>query len=315
MATLLTNAPDYRPTVGWVLEQMDKIPVVKLAQLTGVNQRYLYAIKKAEFNEITPKIWEQLITASQQDMDNAWVLAGTENLSIAAGTFNKAQNERLCLGLTGETGFGKSQSAKLYRQKNTDVVYVHCDTEMTKIDFLGAIFRELQTAPQHRGTNAHHGVKNIVATMVSTMKKPLLIIDDAGKLKNSTFRMFQLLFDEAAGRMGFVLLGVPEFKKKVFSHANRGVFCYKEIARRIGWLELGGIYQRDVAAICQKNGVLDPSAISYFCDHVGDFDTLKRMVKAAKSAADKENTTVTREFLAQRVGKSVENYRVSYVLN
>lgn len=310
LATALNN---YTPQIQWVLEQLDKTPVMKLAQATGINQRYLYAVKNSKYDEITPNVWQQISAASEADLDNAWVLAKTENFSTAVGVFHKAQTERLCLALTGETGFGKTQSAKQYRSRNTNVVYVHCNTEMTKLDFLTTIMRDLEIAPQHRGTNAHQNVKTIMAKM-RDMKNPLLIIDDAGKLRDSAFRMFQLLFDESAGRVGFVLLGVPEFKTKVFANAKKGTFCYKEIARRIGWLSMVGIYQNDVAAICGKNGITDETAISYFVDNIGDFDTLRRMIRAAKTTADKLGVTVTRNFLAEKIGASVENYRVSEVI-
>jgi len=213
---------------------------------TGINRAYLYAIKKGDFVNIKKRQFDQLDAAMEKqtgDNTEGWQVALTTNLSIASGTLKKAQTERLCLALTGTTGFGKTEACKLYRRKNSDVVYVHCNTEMTKVGFLDAIAIDLSIPHGHRGITAEARLKAIIRFLLK-LKSPLLVIDDAGKLRDSAFRMFQILFDEAAGRIGFVLTGVPEFRSKVFKLADKGVFCYKEIARRIGWIELSSIFQK-----------------------------------------------------------------------
>ena len=281
---------------------------------TSLNRNYLYAIKRGDFENIKKNHLDLLDAYSAKHADentDGWQVALTTNLSIASGTLKKAQTERLCLALTGTTGFGKTEACKLFRRKNAGVVYIHCNTEMTKTGFLDGIAADLSIGYGQRGYSVEARIKAIIRNLMK-VDKPLLIIDDAGKLRDSAFRMFQILFDESAGRIGFVLTGVPEFRKKVFKQADKGVFCYKEIARRIGWVELSAIFVKDVAAICHKNGIMDESAISYLCDNIGDYDTLRRTIKAAQSAATKQKTDVTRALLSGLNG-SITNYRVSYV--
>lgn len=299
-----------------ITQMMDSTPLAKVESLTGINKRYLYDIKAGRTNAITSDNWRKaqdyFNQPQPQEDTKAWQVAVTRNLSIAAGTFRRAQTEKLCLALTGTTGFGKTVSAKLYRQKTGGVIYVHCNTEMTKSSFLDGLLRDLGVAPQHRGVTTEAKIHTIIRTVLK-LEHPLFIIDDAGKLRDSAFRMFQILFDEAAGRAGFVLTGVPEFKQKVFQRADKGTFCYREIARRISWVSLDSIYRQDVESVCQKNGITDESAISYLCDNVGDFDTLKRLIKSAKTAVNTNGGTIDRAFFAHTVGVDVVNYRVSYI--
>jgi hypothetical protein len=297
-----------------VIQLMDNTPHAKVESLLGINKRYLYDIKAGRTNNITPDNWRkaQDYFSNAHEDTKTWQVAVTRNLSIATGTFKRAQTEKLCLALTGTTGFGKTESAKLYRQKTGGVIYVHCNTEMTKSSFLDGILKDLGVAPQHRGITTEAKIHTTIRTILK-LENPLFIIDDAGKLRDSAFRMFQILFDEAAGRVGFVLTGVPEFKQKVFRNADKGVFCYREIARRIGWVSLDTINRQDVESICHKNGITDASAISYLCDNVGDFDTLKRLIKAAKTVVNTEGGVIDRAFFASTVGMAVENYRVSYI--
>jgi DNA transposition AAA+ family ATPase len=300
-----------------VAQTMSTMPHSKVESLLMVNRRYLYDIKAGRTNTVPASEWRKIqeFYATYTEgpvVTKDWHIAETANFSVAVGVFQKAQSQKLCLALTGTTGFGKTESAKIYRQKTGGVVYVHCNTEMTKTQFLDAILLDLGIAPQHRGGNTQEKITTIVRAIVK-LENPLLIIDDAGKLRDSAFRMFQILFDEAAGRVGFMLLGVPEFKDKVFHHANKGTFCYREIARRIGWASMGDIRKSDVKNICQKNGITDESAISYLCDNAGDFDTLKRLVKAAKTAANTEGVEINRAFFSDTVGSAFENYRVSFI--
>lgn len=305
---------NYLTYTRFVAQELDNKTTNVVETDLGINRAYLYAIKKGDFVNIKKHHFDLLdaaIERQRNDNTEGWQVALTTNLSIASGTLKKAQTERLCLALTGTTGFGKTEACKLYRRKNSDVVYIHCNTEMTKSGFLDGIAADLSIPHGHRGYSVEARFKAII-THLMKLKNPLLIIDDAGKLRDSAFRMFQILFDESAGRIGFVLTGVPEFRQKVFKLADKGVFCYKEIARRIGWVELSSIFVKDVAAICHRNGIIDDSAISYLCDNIGDYDTLRRTIKAAQSAATKQDVAVTRALLSGLNG-AITNYRVSFV--
>ncbi len=300
----------------FVNELLETKRVVEVEALTKMNKRYLYEIKKGQFDNIKKEHLDKLDavmqTKNDAEIDINWKISATTNLSISLTTFLKAQDGRLCLALTGTTGFGKTAACKRYRHKTADVIYVHANTEMTKVGFLDAIAADLSIPHYQRGYSVEVRLKTIVRFMLK-LQKPLLIIDDAGKLRDSAFRMFQILFDEAAGRIGFVLTGVPEFRQKVFKCADKGIFCYKEIARRIGWVELDSIYQKDVLSICHENGINDESAISYLCDNIGDFDTLKRTICTAKAVAAKRGINITRSLLAE-LNKDITNYRVSRVV-
>jgi DNA transposition AAA+ family ATPase len=311
------NLVDIKDLALKVVQTMTTMPHSKAESLLKVNRRYLYDIKAGRNNVVPASEWRKIqdyfsTYAEEHVVATDWQIANTQNFGIAVGVFQKAQSQKLCLALTGTTGFGKTESAKRYRQKTGGVVYVHCNTEMTKTQFLDAILLDLGIAPQHRGGNTQEKITSIIRAIVK-LENPLLIIDDAGKLRDSAFRMFQILFDESAGQVGFALTGVPEFKKKVFLLADKGTYCYREIARRIGWISMGDIRKTDIENICQKNGITDESAISYLCDNVGDFDTLKRLVKAAKTAANTEGVEINRAFFANTVGSAFENYRVSFV--
>jgi AAA domain len=311
----MTNNDNLIQYTRFVTAQLESGTVAELEHFTGVNRAYLYDIKKGDFSKVKKTHLDKIdaaIETTKGTNTEGWQLAQTKNWNIAAGTLAKAQNDKLCLALTGSTGFGKTAACVQYRKKHADVVYVHCNTEMTKVGFLDAIATDLSIPYQHRGIRAESRIKAIIK-FLSKHNQPLLIIDDAGKLRDSAFRMFQILFDESNAQIGFLLTGVPEFRQKVFKLADKGVFCYKEIARRIGWIELSDIFQSDVVAICHKNGIVDNSAISYLCDNIGDYDTLKRLIKTAQTAATKANTTVTRTLFAE-LNKSITNYRVSKVL-
>jgi DNA transposition AAA+ family ATPase len=312
----MTNNDNLIAYTRFVTAQLENKTVAELEQFTGVNRAYLYDIKKGDFSKVKKTHLDKMDAAMESAKGlntEGWQMAKTKNSSIIYGALGKAQNDKLCLALTGKTGFGKTAICKLYRRKNADVVYVHCNTEMTKLGFLQAIATDVSLPNAHNHRSVESLIKAIVRYL-SRFNKPLLVIDDAGKLRDSAFRMFQILFDESAGHIGFILMGVPEFQQKVFKLADKGTFCYKEIARRIGWIELKDIYQADIMAICHENGIRDEEAIVYLSQNVGDFDTLRRMITAALSAAKKQGIDlITRHFLAQ-LNNNITNYRVSKVV-
>jgi type II secretory pathway predicted ATPase ExeA len=89
--------------------------------------------------------------------------------------------------------------------------------------------------------------------------KPLLIIDEADKLRPAALRSLIPLYNNLEGQLGLVIMGTDNLEKEI----KRGVkFNQKgmdEIDSRFGrnFIHLMGATKNDVVRICEANGITD----------------------------------------------------------
>ena len=90
------------------------------------------------------------------------------------------------------------------------------------------------------------------------MDRPLVIIDEAGKITHTMILYLQVLKDKTHLSCGYVLAGMPYFKANLIKLANKQREGYGEFLRRINiWHELEGLSRDEVKFICAKSGIND----------------------------------------------------------
>ncbi len=122
-----------------------------------------------------------------------------------------------------------------------------------------------------------------ITRRLNELSDPLLIIDEADKLKDGILNFFKTLYNKCPGA-GFVLAGTPYFKKRVSNGARRDKQAYKEIYSRLGgeFVALKPIGNKDIKQICSANGVSDGAAINFISENChGDLRVVERLIKKA----------------------------------
>lgn len=170
---------------------------------------------------------------------------------------DKARKYHFMIGLTADTGMGKTTAISAYsRRKN--VFYVCYDKTMNPRQFFISLLREL--AYPFDG-NLNEMIAR-AADELNRMESPLLIIDEAGKLNQTMILYLHVLRDKIKGNCGVVLAGMPYFKDNMQRMASKEKEGYAEFLRRINlWHSFVGLQPKEIEDICIRNGITTPERI------------------------------------------------------
>lgn len=96
-------------------------------------------------------------------------------------------------------------------------------------------------------------------------RKPLLIVDEADKLRPSALRWFITLYNELEDKMAVVIAGTENLEKTISKGVKYNKLGFDEISSRFGRKfinNLLGARKEDVELICRANGIDDKAMIS-----------------------------------------------------
>ena len=260
-----------------------------------LSSAHIINYREGNWDKISEKeFWRIAAMAGVTD----WQDCATQNFGIAMGLLRAAQEDSRMLGLEGFTGSGKTHALRMYARKNASAYYILADAEMNKKRFLSAILRAIRVKADDWGGNSSEMIETICRKL-SAESRPVLIIDDAGKLSDPLIRMIQIIYDRTEGRAGIVIAGTEYLRTMVDKKARRNTMGYREFRRRIAWWErMEEPTKNDIREVCKVNGVTDPEAISFFQKAIADFGTLRNMVTNARKKAEQTGLSVTRELVS-----------------
>ena len=269
------------------------------ARQLGMSAAHIINFRKGDWAKISRQHFNRLLASAGL---SDWRDFMTENLKIASAVLAEAQENSRFLVLTGYTGSGKTHTLRLYAAKTKKAYYLLADSEMNKSRFLLSIIQAIGIHPNEAGTNSGQRLEAI-ARKLNGEDRPLLIVDDAGKLSDPNLRMLQIIYDRTEGRAGILMAGTEYLKESIDKKARRNKMGFRELRRRVAyWQEMDKMRPKDVRTICEGNGIADSSAISYLSSACSDFGTLRNMITNALTLADKEGVEVTRELLTRMNG-------------
>ena len=226
-----------------------------LATQAGVSPATLSKIEHRKWDDIDEKLWRK-IWLRVNDKD-AQKLFTTNDFKTVQKTCEYAQKNHAMLGLTADTGLGKTTALTAYSMRK-NVFYVPYDKTMAPKHFFTALLREMGIAFEG---NIHQLV-NKIADELNTLSNPLLIIDEAGKITHTMILYLHVLRDKTIKNCGIVLAGMPYFQSNLTKMASKQKEGYAEFLRRINlWQSLAGLSGAEIKAICESYDITDPEAL------------------------------------------------------
>ena len=225
------------------------------ASRCDVSDATMTALTKEKWDSLSDEMLMKLWNFVNRDKYNN-LYQSYDFLSIYKAC-DKARKYRLMVGVTADTGMGKTTALRTYsRQKN--VFYVSYDKTMNAGQFFVSLLREL-SLPFCCSLN---DMMNFAADKLNRLEAPLLIIDEAGKLTHSMILYLQVLRDKTCGNCGIVLAGMPYFKVNMQKNAAREKEGYAEFLRRINvWHDFIGLQPKEIEEICVMHGIRNKSKI------------------------------------------------------
>lgn len=231
-----------------------------------------------------PDLWAQIsnekwLLAEKWAGVTAWQLCQTRNVRRVFAICNDAKANHKALAVSDEPGCGKSASLRWYADVNPAVYYVECEEYWTKKVFLQKIVTAM-------GGNTEGSISELVDTVIDGLlsdSSPLLILDEADKLKDNVLSLFKTFYNKTDNRAGFVLCGAPYFQQRVIKGCNRDKQAYKEIRSRLGgeFIKMVPLQKKELEDICLLNGV-PAENVGEVLDRLGkatDLRVVKRVIE------------------------------------
>jgi len=248
----------------------------KLAVRLGISSANVSNMINGKWDRISDEMWQKV--AARLDLREAWNTAETRTFKKLTQLMDVAQKRSMSIAIVGDAGAGKTHAYKHFEQTRENVIYVQCAFHFTQRTFIAELLRAL--GKESAGLRLVEMIQLAVRTL-QRMNKPLVILDEADKLKDSPFMLYIDLYNQLEGHAGFVLSGAPFLKIQIEKNAKRDKRGYREILSRIGrrFILAEPATLADIKKICQANGLADADYNRIYAESGGDLRRVKRVVE------------------------------------
>lgn len=233
----------------------------RLATKIGISGATLSNLMKEElWHTISDEMWTKIATETKFK-EGEWQAAPTTNYKMMFTLLRNSQRMSTATLVCDEPGWGKSFSCDNYQRTGKNVFKVECEEHFTRKVFLDKLMKSMGLSGF--GMKATDQLEAI-CDHLKTLQKPLVIIHHNARPKDSTMMIFIAMYNALENYCGFMMCGTKALGNYIEKNAHRNKLGYKELYSRLGRnvLRLEQPSKRDVAMICNANGVTDEVEIT-----------------------------------------------------
>jgi hypothetical protein len=274
-----------KPSLTHEQKQAISAKLLEAYALSGVQSRAKYAtrigITSSDFSNIASAKWasnDKLVghgkwlriarsigfefTAAEK-----WVTARTETFITISKQLEVCQQESLAAIFCDRAGIGKTHAAKEYANTHANAFYINGGLSPNRFRFARAL-------AQAAGLDAKGSAEDVLEDFMYYMKsieRPILIIDEAGDMDNSTYRLLKRLYNELEFHCGFYMMGAPDLKKRIEASIRLRRNSFEEVYSRFGGRYIQVVpsepnaqrkfLEAQVMQVCKANGLTDPERL------------------------------------------------------
>ena len=239
--------------------ELKQINKSQLAKVIGISPSIIGWIESGQADNVSEEMLQSIINILKPD--DGWQKIGTSNYESIHAICKQNQSQALMSAVIGYPGAGKTTALMDYYRTTKNAYYVECINSMNRHDFLNAILANM-------GVTFVGSVHDIVKLIIKTLNKqdkPLLIIDEAGKVGTSVMLDLHDIRNATMGNASFVLAGCDYFKTDIEKWVARDKKGYPEFhSRVVNWHKLERPTKAEINAICRENGIAKPETIKEF---------------------------------------------------
>ena len=248
--------------------------------LNGTSTATVSKMLSGQWDTISDELWRAVAAQIGHDT-SAWQIVKTGAYKRMAFLMEQAKEESLVIAITGFAGCGKTEAIKSYAKGRQNVYHLMCSEYWNRPTFINKLLRAL-------GKDVGGSVSDQMDAIVETLNSadaPLIILDEADKLRDQVLYFFISLYNQLEGHCGIIMVATEYLKNRIERGVRLKKKGYEEIYSRIGrkFVQLQVINGEDIAAVCKANGVNDPKTIQEIIAGAEcDLRRVKRAVWAAK---------------------------------
>ncbi len=221
----------------------------ELATMLEISDAVISNIKNSKWESIEDKVWRKVWNLVNPE--NAGGLYNTRDYETIVNACNAARSVKYMVGITADTGMGKTTCLSAYAMR-PNVFYYYLDGTVTPRIFLKDMLRIMGV--KFEGTL--NAMLNRIAEELNTIANPIVMVDECGKMSAKMMLLLHSLRDKTIGNAGFVLAGMPSWQSDLCRAVDRGKSGYGEFHRRINiWVTLDGLTWDEIKTVLTDNGI------------------------------------------------------------
>lgn len=259
-----------------VAKMADKLSQKKIAVKAGVSAATINHMINENWDLIKAEMWRKVQVALKIDL--GWNHADTANYHNMIQLLTQVKAGCLSISVSMKEGRSKSHTYKRFERITENVIYVECKNYWTKKTYVQSLLRSA-------GLSSEGTVGELIENFIEhvrTLHKPLIIVDQADKLKDPQLDLFMDFYNDLEGHCAFILSGVPALQKRILKGVQRDKIGYRELYSRVGrkFISLPDATLKDITAVCNANGIDDEdSIVEIYNGSEGDMRRVKREIE------------------------------------
>ncbi len=235
----------------------------KVAKKCNISEGALSTILNGKYGADEKTMLGKIATAlNYKDID--WtIVRELRNYKTIAQAVEDAQSDKLWLGVSSKAGGGKTGTLEdiFNRDMTGSIVFIQAE-EWSARQFLTQIIVKTLGLTALKGKyKKNDELLGIICDYFNeqAFNNPVLLIDEADKLKPAALRKLIPLFNKTEDRLGVVISGTENLKKEIKQGVRLAKKGYDEIDSRFGrdYISMKGATEKEVYAICSANGIND----------------------------------------------------------
>lgn len=280
----------------------------KVAQQCGINVGALSTIMAGKYGADESKMLAKIATALDYKELDWHVVRSIGNYKRIAQAVEDAKREKMWFAVSNKAGSGKTGTLEdIFNQDTTGSVFFVQAQEWSARQLLVQLASKTIGLSHLKGKYKTNGeLLQLICDFFNeqTFNQPVLLIDEADKLRPAALRLLIPLFNKTEDRLGVVISGTENLKKEIQQGVRLSKKGYDEVESRIGrtYITLNGATETEFYQICGANGLTDeliqarlwgeiekvkkPTAVrtpkgskEILVEYAEDFRRIKRLIK------------------------------------
>jgi hypothetical protein len=226
--------------------------------LKGISASTISQVKNNNWELLSERMWHH-IARQVGFYCGEWQPADTSAYLLLRILFSDAQHYAMAYGIVIGTGLGKTFTAMHYMRENDNTIYISGCEDYNRKSFMTAL---LKSAGIEGSGTVPQMIQQFTGHVLS-LEEPLLIIDDADKLKDRVLHLLLLIASELSGKAGIAIMGGEQLRVRIIEGSREKKPGFEAIFNSIGrrFITLGSIGPKDAELICHANGIFDDDVI------------------------------------------------------
>lgn len=231
----------------------------QLSKMLGISAAIFTFIEKGQHESLSEEMLNVIINALKPN--DGYTIIGTANYESIQGVCKQSQDNALMNAVIGYTGAGKSTALYDYYRLSQNVYYLECSNSMNRKEFLTAVLANMGVS----FVGSVHEMVKLICKQLNRQEKPLVIIDEAGKINTKILLDLHDIRNATMGNASFIMAGCEYFKTNIEKAVERNKIGYPEFHSRIvNWHILNKPTRAEIETICRENGIGNTETIKDF---------------------------------------------------